>query len=54
MKEPIIRVKDYLTDTTYSGRIKDINFEFKETGIYGLLGANGAGKSTLMNIIAGF
>jgi len=53
MKEPIIRVKDLSHRYNVQWAIKDINFEFKETGIYGLLGANGAGKSTLMNIICG-
>ena len=31
--------------------IRDINFEIKENGVFGLLGSNGAGKSTTMNII---
>src|SRR5882757_1306787 len=53
MKEPIIRVKDLSHRYNVQWAIKGINFEFKETGIYGLLGANGAGKSTLMNIICG-
>jgi ABC-2 type transport system ATP-binding protein len=53
MKEPIIRVKNLSHRYNVQWAIKDINFEFKETGIYGLLGANGAGKSTLMNIICG-
>jgi ABC-2 type transport system ATP-binding protein len=53
MKEPIIRVKGLSHRYNVQWAIKDINFEFKETGIYGLLGANGAGKSTLMNIICG-
>jgi len=53
MKEPIIRVKNLSHRYNVQWAIKDINFEFKETGIYGLLGANGAGKATLMNIICG-
>lgn len=31
--------------------LKDINFEFKEGKIYGLLGRNGAGKTTLFNCL---
>ena len=31
--------------------LKDINFEFEEGKIYGLLGRNGAGKTTLFNCI---
>lgn len=31
--------------------LKDINFEFKEGKIYGLLGRNGAGKTTLFNAL---
>lgn len=33
--------------------LDNIDLEFKEGTIYGLLGRNGAGKSTLMNLIAG-
>lgn len=33
--------------------LKNINIEFGENKIYGLLGRNGAGKSTLLNIITG-
>jgi len=32
---------------------EDINFNFSDSGIYGLFGVNGAGKSTLINIISG-
>lgn len=53
MKEPIIKVSNLSHRYNAQWAIKDINFEFKEKGIYGLLGANGAGKSTLMNIICG-
>ena len=31
--------------------LKDINFEFEEGKIYGLLGRNGAGKTTLFNCL---
>ncbi len=31
----------------------DLNFEFKDNGIFGIAGANGSGKSTLVKIIAG-
>lgn len=33
--------------------ISDLNLEFKEGGIYGLLGKNGTGKSTLLYLIMG-
>lgn len=33
--------------------LKGINFEVKESSIYGFLGENGAGKTTTMNIITG-
>ena len=33
--------------------LEGFNIEFKEGGIYGLLGKNGTGKSTLMSILAG-
>jgi len=32
---------------------KDINFEWKDKGIFGISGPNGSGKSTLVKIIAG-
>ncbi|RFS21697.1 ABC transporter ATP-binding protein [Chitinophaga silvatica] len=53
MKEPIIKVSNLSHRYNIQWAIKDINFEFNNKGIYGLLGANGAGKSTLMNIICG-
>ena len=34
--------------------LKDINFEFKNNGIYFIKGESGKGKTTLLNIIAGF
>lgn len=33
--------------------ISDLNLEFKEGGVYGLLGKNGTGKSTLLYLIMG-
>ncbi|MCW8822866.1 MAG: ATP-binding cassette domain-containing protein, partial [Ignavibacteriaceae bacterium] len=32
---------------------KDINFTWKDNGIFGISGPNGSGKSTLVKIIAG-
>lgn len=40
----------------YFGRrliFRDLNFDFRTPGIYGIAGANGSGKSTLVKIIAG-
>ena len=34
--------------------LKDINIEFFNNKVNGLLGPNGSGKTTLFNIIAGF
>lgn len=34
--------------------LKNINFEWKEPKIYGLLGRNGAGKTTLLSLIGSF
>ncbi len=33
--------------------IKDINYTFKNTGLYSIVGHSGSGKSTLLNIISG-
>jgi ABC-2 type transport system ATP-binding protein len=33
--------------------IQDINFEYNQKGVLGLVGSNGAGKSTMMNIMCG-
>ena len=33
--------------------LTDINYEFKEKGLYAILGKSGSGKTTLLNIIAG-
>lgn len=53
MKEPIVKVENLSHKYSVQWAIKDISFELKEKGIYGLLGANGAGKSTIMNIMCG-
>ena len=34
--------------------LKDINFKFKNNGLYFIKGESGKGKTTLLNIIAGF
>ena len=34
--------------------LNDVNIEFKEGNIYGLIGKNGSGKSVLLKIICGF
>lgn len=34
--------------------LKDVNLEFKEKNIYGLIGRNGSGKSVLLKLICGF
>ena len=34
--------------------LKDVNLEFKEKNIYGLIGRNGSGKSVLLKMICGF
>lgn len=53
MSDSIVRVKNLSHRYSVQWAIKDINLEFANKGIYGLLGANGAGKSTIMNIICG-
>ncbi len=37
----------------YHNVLKDFSMEFKQSGVYGLLGKNGTGKSTLQYLIAG-
>ncbi|TMU87108.1 ABC transporter ATP-binding protein [Bacillus sp. BHET2] len=40
---------------SYRHRIlSDLNYTFRDKGIYAIYGASGSGKSTLLNIIAGF
>lgn len=50
---PIVQVIDLSHRYNVQWAIKDINFDVRKNGIYGLLGANGAGKSTTMNIMCG-
>lgn len=33
--------------------LKDVSFELRQEGIYGLIGPNGAGKTTLLSIVGG-
>lgn len=53
MEEPIVRVEHLSHRYSVDWAIRDINFEVRNKGIFGLLGSNGAGKSTTMNIICG-
>lgn len=53
MDEPIVKVENLSHRYSVQWAVKNINFEFNKSGIYGLLGANGAGKSTIMNIMCG-
>ncbi len=53
MEESIVKVEHLSHRYSIQWAIRDINFEIKNNGIYGLLGSNGAGKSTTMNIMCG-
>ena len=53
MLNKIVEVKHLSHKYSVDWAIRDINFEIKENGVFGLLGSNGAGKSTTMNIICG-
>lgn len=53
MEEAIVRVEHLSHRYSVDWAIRDINFEVKSRGVFGLLGSNGAGKSTTMNIICG-
>ena len=53
MGNSILSVRNLYHRYSAQWAVKDVNFELKGTGTYGLLGANGAGKSTIMNIICG-
>ena len=53
MEETIVRVEHLSHRYSVDWAIRDINFEVKDKGVFGLLGSNGAGKSTTMNIICG-
>ncbi|WP_223151266.1 ABC transporter ATP-binding protein [Chitinophaga varians] len=49
----IVKIEHLSHKYSAAWAIRDINMEFNETGIIGLLGSNGAGKSTTMNILCG-
>ncbi|MFB6454143.1 ABC transporter ATP-binding protein [Chitinophaga sp. Hz27] len=49
----IVKIEHLSHKYSASWAIRDINMEFNNTGIVGLLGSNGAGKSTTMNILCG-
>lgn len=51
MENRIVEVKNLSHRYGVDWVVKDINFEIRSKGIFGLLGSNGAGKSTIMNII---
>lgn len=53
MTESIVRTRGLAHRYNTAWAIRDINFEIRRTGVFGLLGSNGAGKSTVMNIICG-
>ena len=47
----IVKVRNLSHKYSVNWAAKDINFEIKDKGVFGLLGSNGAGKSTIMNIV---
>lgn len=53
MEQPIVKIEHLSHRYSVQWAIRDIDFEIRKKGIYGLLGSNGAGKSTLMNILCG-
>lgn len=53
MEESIISIQKLSHKYTTQWAIRDINFDIRKNGVYGLLGSNGAGKSTTMNILCG-
>ena len=53
MEESILKVERLSHRYSVQWAVRDISFEIRKNGIYGLLGSNGAGKSTMMNIICG-
>ncbi len=53
MSESIVKVENLSHRYNIQWAVRDINFEIRKEGVYGLLGANGAGKSTIMNIMCG-
>ncbi len=55
MKSSVLKVSN-LSHSYNGGKqwaVKDINFEYNDKGVLGLVGSNGAGKSTTMNIMCG-
>jgi len=50
----IIKLKNIHKSFKSKQALKNINIEFKNNNITGLLGPNGSGKTTLFNIISGF
>jgi len=50
----IIKLLDVSKSFKSKKALKNINIEFQNNNITGLLGPNGSGKTTLFNIIAGF
>lgn len=53
MDEAIVKVQRLSHRYSVQWAVKDVSFEIRRGGIYGLLGSNGAGKSTIMNIMCG-
>ncbi len=53
MDTPIVRIENLSHRYSVQWAVRDINWEIRQHGIYGLLGSNGAGKSTIMNIMCG-
>lgn len=53
MEKSVVKIEHLSHRYSVDWAIRDINFEIKEKGIFGLLGSNGAGKSTTMNIMCG-
>ena len=51
MEESIVKVEHLSHRYSIQWAIRDINFEIKNNGIYGLLGSNGAGKSTFLRCL---
>ena len=47
----VIEIKDLNYKFKDKQVFKNLNIEFEENKIYGLLGKNGAGKTTLINIM---
>ncbi len=52
--EKTIRLKNVSKQFQSEKILKDINIEFEENHIYGIIGKNGSGKTVLLKIIAGY